>query len=550
MEAKTIHSLLKAILLAAFLSIACSCSKDTKEIYTDGSSRRESDVTPVTPTTKTPLTLLVYGVGGGDLDGEFDEVVIKCVETLKEKGLLANKVNIAIQTKYSAMGEKWKGILGDCSTVYRYVVDPNTSYIETDKHLPDSYKLAGGDSTFNMSTSEALADFLKWAAQNAPADRYILITEDHGKGYRPYDDISDMTTKCCLYDDQLSFDVATVNGVPIKNKYNLTVKAMAQGIRDSGVDINTIFFNLCINNNIEVISELAQSAEYIFAAPHAISTVNGAYSQLVDYVLNNDDYEEALREFASFMSANQPEMDTERKGMPQVNGFCVTRTSQIPAVLSAVKKMADILYGKQTLLTSLEKSGDTEGADTLKASLSKAINSCYRYEDITPDPNYPYFDIGDFLAKLAREFYYDKEIRDCLNEFNAARDNAIAAFEGNFYLWDGSVKDPSWSVNIVKNGTWLYSPSEDDKENKNEETNEAKVQKDTNYYALHYNGDVSYRGKTDVVGSWFSTIPQTYGRLAFDKATGWSKWLEINQFEPTGNPSMAAVKPEKTKEGE
>jgi|GEM_PF-2603540 len=532
MRSKTIATLLNAICAAALVSFTFSCSKDTHEIIAQDSSQRGSDVTPVTPATKTPLTLLVYGVGGGDLDGEFDEVVIGCVKDLKEKNLLGSKVNIAIQTKYSAMGEDWEGILGDCSTVYRYVVDPGTSYIETDRHLPDSYKLSGGDSTFNMSTSEALADFLKWASQNAPADRYILITEDHGKGYRPFDDISAMTTKCCLYDDQLLYDVATVNGETFKNKYNLTARAIAQGIKDSGVDISTIFFNLCMNNSIEVICELVQSTEYIVASAFSISTIEGAYSYLADCILENEDYEEALRKFASYMSASQPEMDTERDGMPQVTGFCVTRASRIPDVLSAVKKMADFLYEKQTLALSLEKDGDTRQADTVRTSLSTAINSCYRYEDIYPDYGFPFFDIGDFLAKLAREFYNDKGISDCLSEFQTARDNAIAALEGNFHLWDGSVKDPSWSVNIVGNGTWLFDPEED----------EEGVAKRSDYYEFHYDGTVTYNG-TNIIGSWFSTVPQTYGSLAFDKATGWSKWLEINEFEPTGNPSMAAIKP-------
>ena len=32
--------------------------------------------------------------------------------------------------------------------------------------------------------------------------------------------------------------------------------------------------------------------------------------------------------------------------------------------------------------------------------------------------------------------------------------------------------------------------------------------------------------------SWGSTLDETYGQLRFDKATGWSRWLRLNQQEP------------------
>ena len=36
---------------------------------------------------------------------------------------------------------------------------------------------------------------------------------------------------------------------------------------------------------------------------------------------------------------------------------------------------------------------------------------------------------------------------------------------------------------------------------------------------------------------WGSTLDATYGQLRFDRLTGWSRWLRLNQQEP--NPDCA-----------
>ena len=75
-----------------------------------------------------------------------------------------------------------------------------------------------------------------------------------------------------------------------------------------------------------------------------------------------------------------------------------------------------------------------------------------------------------------------------------------------------------------------------------------------NYYYYHYdrndpkilNGyDIYYAdgklekyttGVTDPeVSTWPSTLADTYEKLAFDKATGWSRWLKQNKQVPCNN---------------
>lgn len=44
-------------------------------------------------------------------------------------------------------------------------------------------------------------------------------------------------------------------------------------------------------------------------------------------------------------------------------------------------------------------------------------------------------------------------------------------------------------------------------------------------------------GKTEPIktGTWRSTLADTYEKLAFDKATGWSRWLYLNEQIPCEN---------------
>ncbi len=56
---------------------------------------------------------------------------------------------------------------------------------------------------------------------------------------------------------------------------------------------------------------------------------------------------------------------------------------------------------------------------------------------------------------------------------------------------------------------------------------------------LNWDGSVTDMNDQNI-GSWGSTGDKTYGNLAFDKATGWSRWLKMNQQLPTDNPCFGS----------
>jgi hypothetical protein len=42
-----------------------------------------------------------------------------------------------------------------------------------------------------------------------------------------------------------------------------------------------------------------------------------------------------------------------------------------------------------------------------------------------------------------------------------------------------------------------------------------------------------YQLKVESEGQWGGTLESVYGALAFDKATGWSRWLMLNEQQPS-----------------
>ena len=72
----------------------------------------------------------------------------------------------------------------------------------------------------------------------------------------------------------------------------------------------------------------------------------------------------------------------------------------------------------------------------------------------------------------------------------------------------------SLGVTLIENGRWMRG----------------------NGTFLDWDGSITDDKGNVLVASWGSTGDDTYGQLAFDQATGWSRWLKLNQQLPTNNP--------------
>lgn len=112
------------------------------------------------------VTVLCY-VNGSNLETEDQEATGDILEMIAAP--YSSKVNILIQT----MGtKKWAPTLGISSKkTQRFLVKENSLEL-----VDDSL------GQLDCTRSSTLADFIRWGAQNYPADRYILLFWNHGGG--------------------------------------------------------------------------------------------------------------------------------------------------------------------------------------------------------------------------------------------------------------------------------------------------------------------------------------------------------------------------------
>ena len=98
-----------------------------------------------------------------------------------------------------------------------------------------------------MSEGTELADFLLWAKENYPADRYMLALWDHGGGF------------------------GTGFGADDVNKRNSEIRMIAsdeivQAIADSGITFDVIGFDACLMQTIELATQFEPYADYYLAS--------------------------------------------------------------------------------------------------------------------------------------------------------------------------------------------------------------------------------------------------------------------------------------------
>jgi len=505
--------LLAFILSALSLVLFSSCSKDSTTTTTD-----DDDDETETVTTPYTVTLMIYGCGGSNLDDGYEQVLLESMRKLEEDDLLGGSVKITSCFRYSTdtsktfisaekkAQENVYGVRGKAGCTYLFQVDPedggyfekrlSSSYLSdpNDYFLPDSLLIAKGYE--DVTDQATLTYFLNWSKKNAPSDKYVLIFENHGGGYLPYYEIPEDETKCVLYDDNVKVNVFYTNDgrVEATSKKNLTLDAIKKGVSKSDLStLDLLYFNLCICNSIEIVSEVSSIASYVLASEH--ETNNGATLNYykIGKALANLETEDALSSHVDYM---MNAMSIESKD------FFATRTSAIPGVLDAVSDFREVLM-------------DLSPEDSLRT----AINACYQPSNGNTSP---YFDLTSFIYECVRKFPDNEALSSVFDKYVAAMQNARVAskYLTPHYAYDEKEIIPSWTVNIVKNAEWLYDGSDDKGE--------------TITFSFRWDGHV-YLGNADY-GYWCSNGDSTYGSLVFDKRTSWSEWLKANDFLPTGNP--------------
>ncbi len=233
------------MLLCIFLLLLLLCipaaAKDTnyKEVNTDVSSLARGKYTKKKGGGNDKVTIMVYMIGS-DLESQNGMATSDLNEMLYAQ-LKNKKINVFIQTGGC---RRWRNSLMTAGKLERWKMDG------TGLALQKSMK---GQA---MTNPDILSDFIRYCADEAPAERYILIFWDHGGG--------------------------SVSGYGYDEKYpndTMDIAEIGQALKAGGVQFDIVGFDACLMGTLETAIAVEPYADYLIASEEAEPGTGWYYTQ-------------------------------------------------------------------------------------------------------------------------------------------------------------------------------------------------------------------------------------------------------------------------------
>ena len=453
-------------------------------------------------------TVMLYTVGGGNLDNQIETDIKNAAGAIKADN---KKVRYLIQYKYSSQASI-NGISGFLPSgkpghVYRYEASPNI--VNTEKSpmllLKDDYIYGTQSEKAEFFQPDSIVNFMKYCQKVAPAKNYILVLSDHGGGYAVNDDydksLEKMGTRATCFDDNLA-------------GRGINCKEIRTALEKSGMHLTMLYFDCCLMNNMETLSEVINLTDYVLASGH--TNGGGNHQAFVEELYNasaGDAFTDAMSRYAK-TCAQRNSMIWMLHGATWARNvdFVLTDMKKFPAILTALRDYVDF---------AIKNMGGAQAED-----FQYAASDCYQYS-----PGFPLYDLRDYCEKLQanafghlpNEWHYYDNLENALQAAQVCHYYSIQS-EGYKEI------TPHWLSYNVSLGAKGFIGSTILKK---EPTKIYGYNKDGNLATV----DISNLNLT-VLGKntpWFAWS-QTYHQLEFDKQTGWSRWLEANTGFPINNP--------------
>lgn len=512
---------LKLYLLAAGLMLGgaamlTSCSDDDNNSTTTYGFDLSSDFTPAA---QKDFTIIFYGAGGANLDNSILENILQAYEGTPAS---YQKVNFVGQFKFSTAANLKKdmgsyyGLTDEmCANVggktFRFIANEKmlagvdtTGFDKRYKRAMISRTDFYGKDNADVANPDSLANFIRWAAKVRPASHYLLILSDHGGGYMPQDDLpaaaTTKSTRGILYDDGNK-----ENG----NDKHFTVSTVRDAIKQSGVKLQTIYFDACLMNTVEYQFELKDLADYLVLSTFLVPGEGGSFDILIDQLAQNGaNIETALTNYNKGAVGYWDKRYAQNK--VNYHDMTVTRTSGLDAFGQQWKAFTDRLCDAYQ-----------NGGAAVKDSIDECTLGAFKIENSRPE-----FDLTTYAKSImdAVPAYFDEGFA---KQLATAFNNCIVSQQSSKYL-----EDHGWSIDcsilLGTKGHWTYHFWKED-----EQRNPIGYDGCYVYYAdgTMQEFDVNDNKKGNP-GTWGSTLADTYMQLAFDKATEWHRWIQLNEVEP------------------
>ena len=267
---------------------------------------------------------------------------------------------------------------------------------------------------------------------------------------------------------------------------------IAEVLKNAGIHLKAIYWNGCMMGQLEVLTEVAPYCDYQFSSSHVAYTDNNHVVSFVNAInAEPDDFEKAAlahkqlmigkgeTDESSFLYSYLHSYNQKTKKEEKVNGdFGCWRSAKLSAINEQVKKLG-------AFLVKVYK------PESEKSNVDNATSWVYLYE-----MSYGYADVLDYAQKVA-DAISDQALKAEAQTIAADLKKAIA--DANVYRIN--------CVNIQSADKKLVTTKEGG-------------------FSL---GISLYAGK--VSDDWqYASSSANYKASAFDKAVGWSKWMDINEF--------------------
>ena len=505
-SAKTVAALLLVTLLSLGLT-ACSNDDD------------DNPAGPDNPSAQAEYAILFYAYGGSTLD---QNIMQNMLDFYKGQVESYDKVKIAAQYKYSSIEDIWsdlkdkvaEGIVDQDEAeqlskqlepmglqTIRFVVDPAVNNAADDVLMNPEYIY--GQMDCSIASVDSLTNFINWATEACPAKHYVLILSDHGGGYIPSQDLTfkvPVPTRGVLFDD---------------SGRCFTASSLEYALERAKIRMDVIYLDACLMNTIEYQFELKDCADYLILSTFTVPDAGGSYDVLVDELAKNtSDLETALK---NFNKATVERWDKDAAAQVAAGNqdskwdyhdLTVTRTKNLNAFGVKFREFVD------KLLVAYADESNKAKIDTATRHAFKVNNSI---------PSYDLVDYTESIFIQLPNVFDAAFTKELATSFNSC---LVSQYCSDFLMQ----KDLSVDCSImlaVKGNYYVYYYSEDD------------LLKPYCYYICYADGkQVTYWPGTEeepFVDKWPSTLKDTYEQLAFDKATGWSRWLYLNEQVPCPN---------------
>ena len=262
----------------------------------------------------------------------------------------------------------------------------------------------------NMADANTLVDFVAWAVENYPSDKYVLILSDHGMGWPGGWSDPDPVSRA-----QRDTPLAAAIG---DHLYMMELDQALEDIRQqTGIDkFELIGMDACLMGHLEVFSALEPHARYAVASQETEPSLGWAYTSFLNELKRNPGMDGALLGKAivdSYILEDQRIVDDQARaeflrqggGMSGMFGVWGGPTAaQIAAQLqdSITITTADLAQIPALMQDVNALAYELKQAD--QARVAKARTYAQSFTSIFGSNAPPsYIDLGSFVQILARE---------------------------------------------------------------------------------------------------------------------------------------------------